>query len=207
MLEGVNRVVGREHTYLGSFPSEVRPESVSREGIEMLRDHVANDNIIIGAQSGSLRMLELSHRGHTVEDIYSAVQVTLEAGLIANVDFIFGMPGETGEDRHLTRTVVSDLAGMGARIHSHAFMPLAGTPWAAEKPGRVDRQTRDLLYSLAGSHQQYGQWQLQQDVARAVAGFRETMGAAAMGAAAMGGAACEAAPEATSAGAGAGVVA
>ena len=200
MLEGVNRVAGRERTYLGSFPSEVRPESVSREGIELLRDHVANDNIIIGAQSGSPRMLELSHRGHTVEDIYAAVQITLQAGLIANVDFIFGMPGETGEDQHLTRRVVSDLAQMGARIHSHAFMPLAGTPWGGEKPGRVDKQTSDLLYSLAGSHQQYGQWQLQQDVAKAVAGFRETLGGAAVGAAAVGGVVCEADSRTISAG-------
>jgi B12-binding domain/radical SAM domain protein len=172
LLEGVNGVVGRERTYLGSFPSEVRPESVTREGIELLRDHVANDNIIIGAQSGSPRMLRLSHRGHTVEDIVRAVRITVGAGLIANVDFIFGMPGETEEDQALTRRVIEELAGMGARIHSHAFMPLTGTAWARERPGRVDEQTRSLLYSLAGSHQQYGQWQLQQEVASAVAGFQ-----------------------------------
>jgi hypothetical protein len=74
-----------------------------------------------------------------------------------------------------TRRLIKDLAAMGARIHSHAFMPLAGTAWAKERPGRVDEETRNLLYSLAGSHQQYGQWQLQQEVARAVAGFQERL--------------------------------
>ena len=145
------------------------------EGIVLLRDHVANDNIIIGAQSGSERMLDLSHRGHTVDDIYRAVGITLDAGLVANVDFIFGMPGETAEDGELTLKVMGDLARMGARIHSHAFMPLTGTPWANESPGEVDEKTRSFLYDLAGSHQQYGQWRKQQDVARAVAGFREAM--------------------------------
>jgi B12-binding domain/radical SAM domain protein len=174
MLQAVNSVVGKERTYLGSFPSEVRPESVTRDGIELLRDHVANDNIIIGAQSGSPRMLRLSHRGHTVEDIRRAVEITLSAGLVANVDFIFGMPGEQESDSYLTRRLIRELAAMGARIHSHAFMPLTGTPWAGEKPGRVDEQTLSLLQSLAGSHQQYGQWRRQQEVAQAVAEFRDS---------------------------------
>ncbi|MBC8450451.1 MAG: TIGR04013 family B12-binding domain/radical SAM domain-containing protein, partial [Chloroflexi bacterium] len=177
MLKAVNAAVGKEHTYLGSFPSEVRPDSVSKEGIELIREHCANDNIIIGAQSGSQRMLDLSHRGHTVEDIARAVQITLDVGLIANVDFIFGMPGETGEDRERTRKVVQDLAARGARIHSHAFMPLAGTPWANEKPGQVDFQTRRLLYSLAGDQQQYGQWRKQQETARSIVRFRKSLAA------------------------------
>jgi B12-binding domain/radical SAM domain protein len=172
MLEGVNDVVGKEYTYLGSFPSEVRPESVSWEAVELVRRFAVNDNILIGAQSGSQRMLDLAHRGNTVEDIYRAVQITLEAGLTANVDFIFGMPGETEEDRALTLEVVEDLAAMGARIHSHTFMPLAGTPWAGAPPGRVDEKTLDVLESLTGLGQHFGQWRRQQDAARKIADFR-----------------------------------
>lgn len=175
MLEAVNAVVGKEHTYLGSFPSEVRPESVSKEAVELIQQHCANDNIIIGAQSGSQRMLDLSHRGHTVEDIYRAVRITLKAGLIANVDFIFGMPGETKRDRELTIKVIEDLTAMGARIHSHTFMPLAGTPWANSPPGRVDKKTRRLLDRLAGKGQQYGQWRKQQEAAREIVKFRKAM--------------------------------
>ena len=173
MLKGVNAVVGREHTYLGSFPSEVRPESVSREAIELIREFAINDNILIGAQSGSQRMLDLSHRGSTVQDIYRAVQITLDAGITANVDFIFGMPEETEEDRESTRKVIQDLAAMGARIHSHIFMPLAGTPWANALPGRMDEKTHSLLGRLTGKGQHFGQWRSQQDAAKAIAGFRE----------------------------------
>lgn len=169
MLQGVNEVVGRDHTYLGSFPSEVRPESVSREAVELVRRFAVNDNIFIGAQSGSQRMLDLAHRGNTVADIYRAVQIALESGLTANVDFIFGMPGEEEDDRARTRKVIEDLADMGARIHSHAFMPLAGTPWEGAPPGRIDEETLQLLEHLTGKGQHFGQWRRQQSAARAVA--------------------------------------
>jgi B12-binding domain/radical SAM domain protein len=174
MLRAVNGIVGREHTYIGSFPSEVRPENVSEEAINLIRQFAANDNLVIGAQSGSQRMLDLSHRGHTVEDIYRAVQLTLDAGFIANVDFIFGMPGEREEDQASTRQVIADLAGMDARIHSHAFMPLAGTPWAAAPPGDVDSKTQDLLERLTGRGQQFGQWREQQKACRAMVNLRES---------------------------------
>jgi len=173
MLQAVNAVVGQEHTYLGSFPSEVRPDSVSREAVDLVKHFTANDNVLIGAQSGSQRMLDLAHRGHTVADIYRAVRITLDAGLMANVDFIFGMPGEAAEDRKRTAKVIEDLAAMGARIHSHTFMPLAGTPWAGAPPGSLDEGTRALLESLTGSGQHFGQWRSQQDAAREIVGFRE----------------------------------
>ena len=178
LLRGVNAVVGKEHTYLGSFPSEVRPDSVSREAVELIRRFAANDNILIGAQSGSQRMLDLVHRGHSVGDIYRAVRIALDAGFIVNVDFIFGMPGETAEDRDSTFKVIEDLAAMGARIHSHAFMPLAGTPWAGAPPGRLDERTCALLERLTGRGQHFGQWRRQQETATAIAVFRESNGGA-----------------------------
>ena len=172
MLAGVSDIVGRQHTYLGSFPSEVRPDSVSREAVELVREFCVNDNLLIGAQSGSQRMLDLAHRGHTVDDIYRAVRITLAAGLLPIVDFIFGMPGETEVDREWTRKVVADLAQLGARIHSHAFMPLAGTPWAGAPPGALDPQTRELLERLTGTGQHFGQWRGQERAAAAVAARR-----------------------------------
>jgi B12-binding domain/radical SAM domain protein len=175
MLKGVNGVVGKEHTYLGSFPSEVRPESVSREAVELVREYAVNDNILIGAQSGSQRMLDLAHRGNTVEDVYRAVRVTLGAGLVANVDFIFGMPGETETDRDRTIEVIEDLAAMGARIHSHTFMPLAGTPWADAPPGHIDEKTLCLLEHLTGKGQHFGQWRRQQQAAKEIVKLRRTL--------------------------------
>jgi len=37
-----------------------------------------NDNLVIGCQSGSERMLELCKRGHTVLDVYRAVDICVK---------------------------------------------------------------------------------------------------------------------------------
>jgi hypothetical protein len=71
--------------------------------------------------------------------------------------------------------VIEDLAAMGARIHSHVFMPLAGTPWADASPGDVDPKTRDLLERLTGRGQQFGQWREQQQACRAVESLRKSI--------------------------------
>ncbi len=172
MLRAVSRVAGKEYTYLGSFPSEVRPDSISPEALALIREFAANDNILIGAQSGSDRMLGICHRGHTVDDVYRAVELTTRSGLIANLDFIFGMPGETAADAEKTLKVIRELAQMGARIHSHTFMPLAGTPWADEPAGTLDDRTKSLLESLTGKGQHFGQWRSQGTMARIIEELR-----------------------------------
>jgi len=95
--------------FFGSFPSEVRPEQVVPQTLDLILNYAANDNIVIGAQSGSQKILDLCHRGHTVEDVYKAVELTIERRIIANVDFIFGLPGETIEDRQITIEFFTDV--------------------------------------------------------------------------------------------------
>jgi radical SAM superfamily enzyme YgiQ (UPF0313 family) len=85
---------------------------------------------------------------------------------------IFGLPGETAEDRRLTLRMMDHLTARGARIHSHTFMPLAGTPLAAAPPGRVDGETRNVLGRLAGEGKQFGSWARQEKLGRDLASFR-----------------------------------
>lgn len=151
--------------WFGTFPSEVRPEHVSPEAVRLLRRHVANDHLAIGAQSGSDAVLEACHRGHRAEDVRRAVRLTLEAGFRAKVDLIFGLPGETPEDAALSRAMAKELAEAGAEIHAHAFLPLPGTPWAGAEAGRIDRATRELLARLAGSGRLSGPWRRQERMA------------------------------------------
>ena len=172
LLKAVGQIYGREHVYLGSFPSEVRPDTVTNEAVELVKTYAANDNLVIGAQSGSDRVLDLMHRGHRVEDVYRAVEIVTRAGLIANVDVIFGLPGETAADATLTLKMMELLTGMGARIHSHTFIPLAGTPLADAPPGTVDRETRNALGCLAGKGKQFGSWARQERLGRELARFR-----------------------------------
>ena len=91
LLLRVGSIVGRERVYLGSFPSEVRPEMVTDEAMALIKRLAGNENITIGAQSGSPRVLESIHRGHTVEDVHRACETALRHGLLPNVDVIFGL--------------------------------------------------------------------------------------------------------------------
>jgi B12-binding domain/radical SAM domain protein len=168
LLRAVAARVGPERVYFGSFPSETRPENVTPDMLRLVTTYAANDNIIIGAQSGSQRLLDAIHRGHTVVDVYAAVKHTLAAGLEPRLDFIFGLPGETANDRRQTRLVIEELAALGARIHTHYFMPLPGTPLSGHQPDRLDGDTRRLVSRLTGKGQMYGQWQRQREIAHAL---------------------------------------
>jgi len=171
LLRQTSMLAGRANTFLGSFPSEVRPESISPRAVELIARYCGNDNLVVGAQSGSARMLERMRRGHTVADVRRAVEAIRAAGLRANVDVIFGLPGETEEDLRATFRLIDDLVALGARIHSHTFLPLPGAPWAHCPPGQVDEATARRLGALAGEGHQYGSWQKQAEQARQMVEF------------------------------------
>jgi B12-binding domain/radical SAM domain protein len=156
--------------FFGSFPSELRPEHVSARALALIRRFCDNRTVIVGAQSGSDRLLAAMRRGHGTEEVRRAVAFALEAGLTPSVDFIFGLPGEVEADRAETRALMSDLAATGAKIHAHAFMPLPGTPWARAEPGRIDLDTGALLERLASAGAAHGAWKRQEFLAAAVEG-------------------------------------
>jgi B12-binding domain/radical SAM domain protein len=157
LLLKVGAAMGREHVYLGAFPSEVRPEMVTDEAIQLIKRLTANKSITIGGQAGSQRVLDSVHRGHQVEDIYHACHVVLKYGLVPDVDIIFGLPDETAQDRTLTIQLVANLTRLGARVHTHAFTPLAGTPLENAPPGQIDAPLDRLLGNLARTGQQHGE--------------------------------------------------
>lgn len=171
LLKAVTNIYGKEHVFFGSFPSEVRPESVTPEMLELVKKYCANDNIIIGAQSGSDNMLKRIHRGHTSQDVLQAVKLILAFGFMANVDFIFGMPGEQPEDIEQTLAFMQQLTKLGARVHSHTFMPLVGTPMSGERPGLVDEKTRQVLERLRSQGLEYGHWKQQEWIAHSSSQF------------------------------------
>jgi len=169
LLRSVSEIYGKPNVFVGSFPSEVRPEHVSPETLGLIRRFCANDNLVIGAQSGSERILERIHRGHGVAEIVRAAELTIAAGFVAHVDFMFGLPGETEQDRQETLNLMTRLVAMGAKIHGHAFMPLVGTPFAAEAPGAVDPETRLFMDNMQGKHQAHGRWRQQERLAKTTA--------------------------------------
>ncbi len=172
LLINIKEIIEPEgRIYFGTFPSEVRPEHVTEETLGLVLKYAANDNIVIGAQSGSQRILNSCNRGHSVEDVYKAVKLTIRAGLIANVDFIFNLPNETDEDINLTINFMKELSDMGAKIHTHTFMPLPLTVFANEAVKEINEKTRKIISELSSKGLAYGDWKKQQKIAKNIASY------------------------------------
>lgn len=166
LLNGVRQVLGdRGRIYFGTFPSEVRPEHVTPDILRVLKKYVHNDNLLMGAQSGSQNILDRMHRGHDVACIEQAVRYSVEAGFLPNVDFIFGFPDETEEDITASLQLAERLTDMGARIHGHTFMPLPGTPLRSSPPGHLSERIIEKLHKFVSAGKMYGQWIAQRNMA------------------------------------------
>ena len=167
LLKMLREVLGEEgKIYLGYFPSGVRPNNVTEESVALLRRFVCNDDLVIGAQSGSDRILKAAHRGHTAEEVYRAVDRLHRGGFVANVDFICGLPGETEEDARLSVEMIENLAARGAKINVHSFMPLPQTRYEKEMYGKLRQSYIDLIRRLTPQNVVYGDWVQQGALAR-----------------------------------------
>ncbi len=151
--------------FFGTFPSEVRPEHTTEETVALVKEYCANQSLIIGAQSGSERILKLCRRGHSTEDVEKAVKTCLKFGITPKVDFIFGLPYEKEEDIKETIAFMRKLAKLGAVIHAHTFMPLPQTPFQNKRAGRISRQLYELIQELLPKGKLFGAWQKQMELA------------------------------------------
>jgi B12-binding domain/radical SAM domain protein len=138
LLAALRQTVGAGSRILfAHFPSEARPEHITSDTLRLLKEFADNDEIVIGAQSGSDRMLEACRRSHTVDSVLAAVALARRYGYKVIVDFIFGLPGESDQDAHETIAVIEEVVRLGARIHPHIFAPLPQTAFSKEKPGSI----------------------------------------------------------------------
>lgn len=163
LLSGAQAIVGPDgQLFFGSFPSEVRPESVTLEMLELVGAYATNKKIAIGVQSGSDGFLKKARRGHGVAEALRAVELTVKSGLGADVDVIFGMPGETIGDMRETLGLCRELTALGATIRAHGFMPLPGTEWADAEPAAIPEEIDRGIENLASAGRLRGQWKSQQ---------------------------------------------
>jgi len=145
--------------FFGTFPSEVRPEFVTREMLELVKQYCYNSSLSLGAQSGSQSVLDRISRGHTVEDVECAVELCREYDLKPIVDVIFGLPGETVADQQETLELVEFVVNKGGRIHSHYFTPLPGTPLENAVPSPVGKDVNRAMGRLALGGKVTGVWE------------------------------------------------
>ncbi|MFX0004610.1 MAG: TIGR04013 family B12-binding domain/radical SAM domain-containing protein [Candidatus Hodarchaeota archaeon] len=176
LLKRVREIIGKKgHLFLGTFPSEVRPEDITNESLGLVVKYADNDNITIGAQSGSQKILDLCHRDHTVEDIYNAVELTLDYKLNINVDFIFGLPGENEEDVKDTISMMRELSNKGARVHAHSFIPLPQTPFAKVPVKKIKDLYKKEIIKLISKGSAFGDWKKQEKLALKIHRYMKTM--------------------------------
>lgn len=165
LLKGC-RDAGMKEVFWGGFPSEVRPDHVQDELLELVTRHCANRTIVIGAQSGSDEVLRRLSRGHLADVVLRAVRKVSAHGLVPHVDFILGLPGETLEERRLTMDLVESIAEVhGGKVHMHYFMPHPGTPYAAAQPEPVEDEVLARVERLTGKQLVDGYWREQRHVA------------------------------------------
>ena len=175
LLANVREAAGKEaKVYFGTFPLEIRPEHISPEALQLLKRYCDNQSIIVGGQSGSERVLNTTKRGHQVEDVIRAVRISIECGFRPDVDFLIGLPGETTEDRLDSVKLAQTLVSMGARIHSHSFMPLPGTPLRDAVPETIEPAIENALSRLESQGAMYGQWRTQQESAKQLVQLRRS---------------------------------
>jgi len=145
--------------FFGTFPSEVRPEFVTGEMLELVKQYCYNSSLSLGAQSGSQSVLDRISRGHTVEDVKCAVELCREYDLMPIVDIIFGLPSETVTDQQETLDLVGFVVNKGGRIHSHYFTPLPGTPLEDAVPSPVGKDVNRAMGQLALGGKVTGVWE------------------------------------------------
>lgn len=176
-LIAMRSVAGRARIKFGEFPSEARPEYITRELVELLNQHSDAVHFTIGAQSGSEKMLAAMHREHDVAAVLQAVECLARYYTKLRkiyVDFIAGLPGESEEDRRLSLDLMDRLTKISPKvcIHGHTFMPLPGTPMQNMPPGTVGTAMRETFEMLAKRGQEWGNWQDHEEIAAAVAMYR-----------------------------------
>jgi len=143
--------------YLGTFPSEVRPEFISDKALDLIEKYCTNKKIHFGAQSGSENVLKRLKRGHSCADVIMAVELCHERGFVPVVDYIVGIPFESEEDQMKTVEQMKWVSRYG-KIHAHYFTPLPGTPLAGTEPSPLIPEVNNLLGRLSLSGKATGHW-------------------------------------------------
>ena len=145
----LSRSAGFSFIEYGIFPSELRPDTVSGEGLNLLRRFVSNRRLTFGAQSASDERLTAIGRAHGLDDIMAAVEAANGAGFAANLDFIVALPGETAYDRRNLLDLLKTLR-QKYRVYFqlHHFFPLAGSPFARRFPAFLSAAERQTFSDL-----------------------------------------------------------
>lgn len=164
---------GVERIHFGCYPSEVRPDWVNPEVLRLVKKYCRNKTIVLGAQSGSDVLLAELKRAHSSGQALQASCWIHQAGFMPHVDFVFGFPEETIEDRRLSLALMKKvIEEHGAKIHAHTYLPLPGTPLFWKEPSRLDDGTKNDLKNWEKKRKLDGWWEEQEVMAWKIVEWR-----------------------------------
>ncbi|HNY11819.1 MAG TPA: TIGR04013 family B12-binding domain/radical SAM domain-containing protein [Candidatus Wallbacteria bacterium] len=135
------------------FPSEARPETITERSADIVKKYCSNNRISVGAQSGDEDRIRKIGRGHLLDSVFNACEILDSRGFVPVVDFIFGFPGEDEAEQLKTLATIKKLhTNFRARIQTHYFLPLPGTPLYNERSAPISPMAQKLLekYSAGG---------------------------------------------------------
>ena len=160
LLSGLKKLKAKKskRIFFGTFPSEVRPESITDDTLNLTKEFCDNTNLTMGAQSGSQKILGIIKRGHSVEQIHNAVDLALKYGFQLNIDFILGFPEETPEDQYATLELCKELIAKKCKIHMHYLIPLPGTAYENKIPRELDPEVFTILGRWSKKGLIFGSW-------------------------------------------------
>jgi anaerobic magnesium-protoporphyrin IX monomethyl ester cyclase len=115
-----------------TWSAQLRIDFVNRgEVVEKLKGCAL---LLLGAESGSQRMLDALHKDLKVEDIARSAERLKATGLQANYSWMIGLPGETMDDVQKTIALVDEVAAVlpDALQRLRIYNPYPGTELYAE---------------------------------------------------------------------------
>ena len=97
------------------------------------------ENIWMGAESGSQKILDAMDKGTTVEQIYEATRLLKKNGINPSFFIQFGYPGETKEDIVKTISMINEL--LPYEIGISVSYPLPGTVFYEKVKAQLKEKT------------------------------------------------------------------
>jgi histone acetyltransferase (RNA polymerase elongator complex component) len=110
---------------IDSIRVSTRPDALNEEILQMLKEHGVK-TVELGVQSMIDEVLSLSKRGHSTEDVISAVSRLKRRGFEVGLQLMIGLPGDTFDRFLQTLDRVIDLRPDFVRIHP--TLVLKGAP-------------------------------------------------------------------------------
>jgi radical SAM superfamily enzyme YgiQ (UPF0313 family) len=132
--------------------SESRIDSLDESFVKFLSENLCR-GLYIGLESGSQRMLDLMNKGITLEMIRERIPMIHKYGINVMASWIYGLPGETEEERQMTWKLDQEL---GCRINNRnvfAGIPTSQLYHQMLKSGDYDRIDENFIIRPKGYNQ------------------------------------------------------